>query len=155
MQPVMDFMRFHAKKLAAETNIPLASLGIVGDAPSSAESIYAAEEPLIIDAEDLNDGARSSMKDVARLALSASTGKDLEDVTSDVVVNFRNPAMPSIVSQTDAMVKLASVVPGFAGTEVFWEQVGFAEDIRNRVIAETEANRAAMAVDQALMGAMR
>jgi hypothetical protein len=44
--------------------------------------------------------------------------------------------MPSVVSQTDAMVKIASVVPGFAGTSVFFEQIGFPEDMRRKTIAE-------------------
>ncbi len=65
---------------------------------------------------------------------------ELPDVYRDFTPNFRNPAMPSVVSQTDAMTKLAAVVPGFAGTSVFWEQVGFPEDMRRKVEAEIAAN---------------
>jgi hypothetical protein len=50
--------------------------------------------------------------------------------------------MPSVVSQTDAMVKIASVVPGFAGTDVFFEQIGFAEDMRRKVENEIARNGA-------------
>lgn len=65
---------------------------------------------------------------------------------------FKNPAMPSVVSQTDAMIKLASAEEGFAGTDVFWEQVGFPEDTRRRVVSQVKDNQASTLVTQALLG---
>ena len=65
---------------------------------------------------------------------------ELPEEYRDFTPNFRNPAMPSVVSQTDAMTKLAAVVPGFAGTDVFWEQVGFPEDMRRKVETEVLQN---------------
>ena len=68
------------------------------------------------------------------------------DVTLDsydelqIAANFKNPLMPSIASQADAMVKIASVVPEFAATEVFWEQLGFGEDMRQKVVQQMGAN---------------
>ena len=57
-----------------------------------------------------------------------------------IAANFKNPLMPSIASQADAMVKIASVVPEFAATEVFWEQLGFGEDMRQKVVQQMGAN---------------
>ena len=73
--------------------------------------------------------------------------RDLDERHLDFTPDFRNPAMPSIVSQTDAMVKIASVVPGFAGTDVFFEQVGFPEDMRRK--AENEIKRNTISFDLA------
>jgi hypothetical protein len=60
--------------------------------------------------------------------------------------------MPSVVSQTDAMVKIASVVPGFAGTDVFFEQIGFAEDMRRKVENEIARNQGALVLGDILNG---
>ena len=77
---------------------------------------------------------------------------DLDDRYYDFTPDFRNPAMPSVVSQTDAMVKIASVVPGFAGTDVFFEQIGFAEDMRRKAINEINRNAGGFVLSQVLNG---
>ena len=143
MQPHTDYMRSLAARFSSETNIPISNLGVIHDQPASAEAIYAANEALVIDCEDLNDGNRDSLRNIASMALAAELDVPMDvlpDEYRDFTPNFRNPAMPSIVSQTDAMTKLAAVVPGFAGTDVFWEQVGFPEDMRRKVEQETMAN---------------
>ena len=140
MQQTTDYMRLLASRFAAETNVPLAQLGVASDSnPSSAEAIYAASEPLIIEAEDLNDGARTTLKDLAIMALATELNVSVDDLAPeyrDFSATMKNPAMPSIVSQADAMVKIASVVPNFAGTPTFFEQLGFSEDIRRKIDQE-------------------
>ena len=144
MQPHTDYMRSLAARFSGETNVPISTLGVIHDQPASAEAIYAASEPLIIECEDFNDSARDSLKTLALMAVAGELDTPLEELPpeyADFMPNFRNPAMPSVVSQTDAMVKIASVVPGFAGTDVFFEQIGFAEDTRKKAITEIEINR--------------
>jgi len=144
MQPHTDYMRALAARFSGETNVPISTLGVIHDQPASAEAIYAASEPLIIECEDFNDGARESLKTLALMAVAGELDVPLDELEqryTDFMPNFRNPAMPSVVSQTDAMVKIASVVPGFAGTDVFFEQIGFAEDMRRK--AENEIARSA------------
>lgn len=143
MQPHTDYMRSLAARFSGETNVPISTLGVIHDQPASAEAIYAANEPLIIECEDFNDGSRESMRTLALMAMAAEVDVPLDELDAryaDFTVNFRNPAMPSIVSMTDANMKIASVVPGYAGTDTFWEQVGFAEDMRKKV--ENEISRA-------------
>ena len=153
MQPHSDYMRSLAARFSGETNVPISTLGVIHDQPASAEAIYAASEPLIIECEDFNDGARESIKTLAVMAIAGELDKpydELEERYTDFVPNFRNPAMPSVVSQTDAMVKVASVVPGFAGTDVFFEQIGFAEDMRKKALSEIRENAAAEAANAAV-----
>ena len=155
MQPHTDYMRALAARFSGETNVPISQLGIIHDQPASAEAIYAANEPLIIECEDFNDGAKDSLRVLALMAMAAELDTPIDgliDPYADFTVNFANPAMPSIVSQTDAMVKLASVVPGFAGTDVFWEQVGFNEDMRRKAESEINRNQGGFVLTQLLSG---
>ena len=122
--------------------------------PASAEAIYAANEPLIIECEDFNDGARDTLKELATMAIAAELDMPIDELDErylDFMPDFKNPAMPSVVSQTDAMVKIASVVPGFAGTNTFFEQIGFAEDMREKALAEIAENAAAEATNAAVL----
>ena len=147
MQQYVDYMRALAARFAGETNVPMHMLGIIHDNPSSAQALYAASEPLIIECQDLNDGSRDSLKTLALMCIAAERDKALDELTDeerDLTANFANPAMPSIVSQADAMVKIASVVPEFAGTDTFFEQVGMSEDIRRKATSEMRRKRAAM-----------
>jgi len=151
MQPHTDYMRALAARFAGETNVPISQLGIIHDQPASAEAIYAASEPLVIETEDFNDSARETLRNVALMALAAKLDVPLADLppeATDFVADFRNPAMPSVVSQTDAMVKIASVVPGFAGTGVFFEQIGFPEDMRRKAMSEMERNAGGFVLSQ-------
>ena len=153
MQPHTDYKRSLAASFSGETNVPISTLGVIHDQPASAEAIYAASEPLIIEVEDFNDGARESIRSLAQMAIAAELDVPLDELPEeyrDFVPNFRNPAMPSIVSQTDAMVKIASVVPGFAGTDVFFEQLGFSEDMRKKAESEIRRNANEAATNAAI-----
>lgn len=153
MQPHTDYMRSLAARFSGETNVPISTLGVIHDQPASAEAIYAASEPLIIECEDFNDGARESLKTLALMAIAGEMDVPLDELAdqyTDFTPNFRSPAMPSVVSQTDAMVKIASVVPGFAGTDVFFEQIGFAEDMRRKALDEIKKGASMEAQNSAM-----
>lgn len=104
---------------------------VVVDNPSSAEAIYAAKEALVIDAQNLNADNGEALRDVALMALAASRGTDYAAVEGEqlaVQAKFRNPAMPSVVSQSDAMVKMISALPWLAESDVALEELGFSDD---------------------------
>ena len=157
MQPHVDYMRSLAARLSGETGIPVSMLGVIHDNPSSAEAMYAASEELIIEAEALNRTNGRALRNVARLVTAVRQGKTLAELTEDELAvrpNFKNPMRPSIASTADAMVKIAGVLPDFAGTDVFWEQLGFSEDVRDRVrtqLRTSQARSAAMATAQAAL----
>lgn len=156
MQPHTDYMRSLAARFSGETNVPISTLGVIHDQPASAEAIYAASEPLIIECEDFNDGARETLRTLALMCIAGELDvpiTELDERYYDFTPDFRNPAMPSVVSQTDAMVKIASVVPGFAGTDVFFEQIGFAEDMRKKAENEIRRNAASFSLENVLNAA--
>ena len=139
MQQYVDYMRALAARFSGETNVPISQLGVIHDNPSSAEAIYAATEPLVIEVEDLNDNSRDAIKALMAMCVAAEADMPLDELplnTLDFTVNFANPATPSVVSMADAAVKIAAAVPGFAGTESFWKMLGMPEDARTQVEAE-------------------
>lgn len=145
MQQSSDMMRMLAARFSGATNIPISQLGIIHDQPASAEAIYAANEPLVIEATDLIEGNRETMKALARMCIAAEYDVPLDELTEDqldIMPNYRNPAMPSVVSQADAAVKIASAVPEFAGTAAWWKLVGMPEDTRREIENEIAAKNA-------------
>lgn len=147
MQPHTDYLRTLAAKFSGETSVPVSELGIIHDNPSSAEAIYAAKESLIIEAASLNKVNGEALRNIAMMAVAIVENKALKDLTEeerDITVHFRNPARPSIVSQADAMVKIAAAAPWIAETEVFLEELGFDEDTRRRLMSDKRRSQARM-----------
>ena len=50
------------------------------------------------------------------------------DAGTDVAARFHNPAMPSVVSQSDAMVKQISAIPWLAESDVALEEFGYTSE---------------------------
>lgn len=136
LQPHIDYMRSLAARFSAETNVPLSELGIVSDNPSSAESIYAAKESMVVDAQNLNADNGEALRDVALMALAVESGTDFatqERRALGIQAKFRNPAMPSVVSQADAMLKAVNAFPWMADSDVALEEFGFNDDQTQRL----------------------
>lgn len=131
MQPHIDYMRSLAAQFSGATNVPLSALGVVSDNPSSAEAIYAAKEDMVIDAQALNADNGRALVNIAMMALAIQDNSDFNTVRNSGVTieaRFRNPAMPSVVSQSDAMVKQISALPWLAESDVALEELGYSED---------------------------
>lgn len=151
MQPHMDYMRGLAARFSGETNVPLNTLGVISDNPSSAEAIYAAKEELIIDAQNLNADNGEALRDVAYMALAIEHGTDYVTERENgygVQARFKNPAMPSLVSQADAAIKIATVAPWFAESTVFLEELGFSDDVIQRLEQQKEMYKADQLLDR-------
>ena len=131
MQPHVDYMRSLASRFSGETNVPISELGIVSDNPSSAEAIYASKEALVIDAQNLNADNGEALQRIAQMALAVETNSSLESIeeqTYSLQTKFRNPALPSLVSQADAIVKAVSAFPWLANSDVALEEFGFNDE---------------------------
>lgn len=127
-RPLVEQFRIYASMFSAETGVPLNSLGITTENPSSAQAISASREDVCIAAQDLNTSNGASLRSVALMAMAAERGctvGELDERQRTVEAHFCDPSMPSVVSQADAAVKLAGACPGFADTDVFWEMCGF------------------------------
>lgn len=130
MQPHSDYLQTLAKRFAGETSVPLNSLGIVFDNPSSAEAMYASQNDLIIEAEWLNAYNGAALRTVALMALAQLRGTDLGGLSDDdrsIEAHFENPQRPSMAARADFALKVASAVPEYAQTDSFWRDLGYEE----------------------------
>lgn len=152
MQPHIDYMRSLAALFAGETNIPISSLGIIHDNPASAEAMRTAETYLIMEAESLNETNGDALRNIGLLvhAISQNTTIDkLSDAEKSIEPRFRNPSMPSVVSQSDAIIKQASAIPWLADTEVALEELGYNKEQRTRLLSDKRKIMARAALEQA------
>lgn len=136
-----------AKLFAGATGVPLNSLGVVHDNPSSAEAIAEGRKDLTDEAEDLIEQMEPGMRELALMVMAVESNRapgDLDEAQLSVMPRFANPAMPSMAARTDAAMKIASVDKGFAGTDVFYEMVGLDQATIARLNSE---KRRAQAVD--------
>lgn len=134
MQPHLDYMDFLASQFAEETSLPVEMLGVTSKTYTSTNSAVAANEPLVIAAQDMNDDNRETLAVVAHMALATlhRTSYDADN-SPRMIASFKDPSMPSITSTADSAVKLAAVIPGFGSTDVGMEMMGFDEDQRMRI----------------------
>lgn len=155
MQPHTEYMRSLAARFSGETSIPISELGVIHDNPASAEAIYAAKESLVCEASDMNEANGDALREVAKMALAVAGGKRLDALDENeasVMPRFKNPAMPSLVSQADAITKVISAVPWVADSEVALEEYGF-DDSQIRRLRSDRAKAEADAALSAMMQA--
>ncbi len=155
MQPMTEHFANLCKRMSAATGIHVGQFGIMSDNPSSAEAIYAENEPLILKCKSFIREAKAALSRTATAALATELGVSYAEAEEacEVSVHFLNPAMPTLAQQTDSSIKLASVVEGFAGTPTFWRLNGFDDDEVRNVESEVRRNVTRPAVD-ALMGGL-
>lgn len=137
MQPHFEHLRTLAGLFAGETSVPLSSLGIVQDNPSSAEAIYAAKEDLVIEASAAmrvwGDGLRRAA--VTAVMLRDNLTEPPAELRS-LRAKWRNPATPSVVSAADATVKKVAALPWLADSEVILEDLGYDDATITRLLAD-------------------
>jgi hypothetical protein len=149
MQPHIDYMRSLAAQFSGETGIPVSSLGIIHDNPASAEAIHATREDLIIEAEALNATNGNALRNIGLLVLAILRDKSLAELTDTeltLMPRFKAVNRPSVVSQSDAIVKQVAAVPWIAETRVVLEELGYGEEQIARMLADKRQAQAAQAL---------
>ena len=142
MEPHIKYIESLASRFAAECKLPVAALGVASNGYTSSDALRAASDDVIIEAEAMNRTNGAAMRNVMQMAVCVAQGKtlaDMDEAERSIQAYFKNPSMPSISSQADAMVKIASVAPEFAATPTFFEQLGFSEPVRRRLESEMDS----------------
>ena len=146
MNDHITYMRSLAAQFSGETGLPISSLGVVTDNPSSAEAIYAAKEDLVHEADYLNACNGPHMMNVARLIVATGRGIDFAEATQVLrgsFPNFRRTDIPSRAEIADMALKEAQAVPGIVNTRTFLKQL-FPDDAElTMLISEMRRNNAA------------
>ena len=128
------------------------------DNPSSAEAIYAAKEDLVIEATAMDRAAGYNLARVAQNVACLQAGVSPADLDEDmrrVSARWRNPAMPSVVSQSDAMVKQIQAVPALAATDVALEEMGYSAEQITRIRSQVRRASADGVLERLLPNAGR
>ena len=139
MDPHIQYIKSLAGRFAVETGLPQSYLGVLTDNPTSAEALSIECEQLIVEAENLNASNGEALRNVALMALAIDQNvpiDKLSDETADVKAHFLSAATLSLASQADAVIKISSADPGFAGSSVFYEMLGFSQVDIDRIQSE-------------------
>ena len=123
IEPHVQMLRMLATQYSAATGLAVTDVGVVNDAnPTSSEAIIAQSQTLILMAEQLNRTNGDALYRIGKMALAielGSTPGELPDNEKEIIAHFKNPAMPSVASTTDAALKIATAREGFAQTDIF------------------------------------
>ena len=153
-QPFIDELRALACQFSGATGVPLNSLGIVQDNPSSAEAIQASREDICLLAERDIKSDKATLRRLCQAALAVEknvTVAELDEGDADVMAAFDSPILYSLPARTDSAMKIAAVDEGFAGSTPFREMVGMDESTIARLESE-QAKAASAAMVTALFG---
>lgn len=156
MQPHIDHLEMLGKQFASEACLPLDEVGIVFDNPTSSEAMEAAQKRLLVEAEHVNRMNGASLRRVAAMAVATAEGAPSLDLAIDARADFAPVLKPSASAAADFAVKVASVAPGYALTEQFWADLGYADPAamaRDVRVAQGMAAAQQAAAQAALPGA--
>lgn len=150
-QPYIDTLRAYASMFSGVTGVPMSSLGIIQDNPSSAEAIAAGREDLCIAAETLNASNGDSLRNVALMAMAVAGNCSIDELSVEqksVMAHFKPTLHPSLAETADAALKIVQAAPGFAETDVFWEMLGQDEATIRRINSDVSRGKARNVLDQ-------
>ena len=153
MEPFLAMKRALAAEFASATSLPISALGIVQDNPSSAEAIYAAKEDLVIEAQNTTRSIGYGLNRIVQDAICLRDGipvTEMDDEVRNLATRWRNPAMPSVVSQSDAVVKQISAIPELAQTGVALEELGYSAEQIVRIRSQIKRAQAGGVLDRLL-----
>lgn len=138
MQPNVEHIRSIAQMFAAETSLPVGSLGIVQDNPASAEAITAANEELGIEIEHWRRTALApAWERSMRRALAITASSDTAVLAArSVHTQWGSWSAPSEASQAQAAAARVQAVPRLAETTVELERMGYTKSEIERIRAE-------------------
>ena len=140
-QPFIDELRALACQFSGATGVPLNSLGIVQDNPSSAEAIGAAREDICLIAERDIEADRATLRRVCSAALAVERNVTIDQLTDGdrgVLASYWSPMLNSLAAKTDAALKIATVDDAFAASDEFYRMVG----MDDAAVAALRASRA-------------
>ena len=135
MQPNIEQLRSIAQMFAAETSLPVNSLGIVQDNPSSAEALKVVNEELGVEIEHwqrtaLGPAHRRAM--LRAVAMSTDSPAALSEALS-LRANWAPWSTPSEASQAQAAAARVQAIPRLAETDVELARMGYTPDEIDRI----------------------
>lgn len=150
MEPNIGQMNMISRLFSAETNLPLRSLGVMGDNPESAESQRTAERDFALEITAWQKAALTpALRRLMTYALRVvDDSPAAREVYRGVRPHWQRPDLVSPAEAADAVVKLnAAIQPGsFGESDVGLEMAGLEADQIERWRAERAQTQARSAV---------
>lgn len=144
MTPHVDMLKSIAMSVAAETNLPVDSLGITLTNPTSAEAMAAAERRLTREADRQNRIFGSQLERLIRTAVCLRDGISCDampDELKNVSAIWQPTREISDGARGDFYVKVSQVNPAYATSTVGLRRLGLTSDeIRSLQSATSSAN---------------
>lgn len=148
-QPLVDQLRELACEFAGATSLPLSSLGIVQDNPSSAEAIAASREDLCIKAERAMRTWSGPLSRVYQDAVMLRDGlTEPPDGLRRARTRWGDPSRPSVVSRSDAVTKQIAAISWLADSPVVLEKLGYTQAEIDRLMADKKRAEAGTTLDR-------
>lgn len=157
LSPFTDQMRMWASLFAAESSLPLDSLGVVQDNPSSAEAMFAAEKDLIVEATTTGRvvGAAMSRAMATAVQLREGSPEPIAEL-SRLSAHMADPSLSSRAAAVDATLKLTSgenpIIP--PDSRVALQMSGLTPGQIDVIMAERERSAGRGVIDAARAMAM-
>ena len=148
-QPFTEQMRALATELSGVSSLPVSSLGVIQDNPSSAEALYAAKEELVIKAKNAQRVFDAALTRVyAHAVMMRDSLDEMTPELRSLATRWGDPAHPSIVSQSDAIVKQISALPWLAESPVVLEELGYSGSQIARLMSDKRRAEASGLLDR-------
>lgn len=150
--PYLEQVKGLASLVSAEAAIPIAYMGFNTDNPPSADGIRSLEARLVKGAERRQTIFGMAWAEVLRLALMQRDGEAPPEADQIAVV-WRDPATPTRAAAADRVQKLiaAGVLP--PDSEVTYEELGFSQVDKARLLADARRARATQRITALTSGA--
>lgn len=153
--PNVEHMRSLATMFAGETGIPINSLGVIQDNPSSADAMLAGERDLILEAKvNVHDPMAPRIERTMLTAIQIRD--DLDEIPTELKglsYKWLNPETMTESAAADAVSKLVAAIPGLSESKVILERLGWDDTTVERAwadIQKAKARQTANTVLQAL-----
>lgn len=147
-QPFIDELRSLAAQFSGATGVPLSSLGIIQDNPSSAEAIQSGREDICLIAQRDIAADKATLRRVMHAAMAIETNATtdtLDEGLRDIRAKFSDPILHTLSERSDWALKVNSMRSGFGQTDVAARAVGIDDaDLESVKADEMQANAAQM-----------
>lgn len=140
-QPYIDTMRMLATLFSGATGVPVNSLGIIQDNPSSAQAITAAREDICVITDNLNASNGESLRDVALMAMAVANNQTVDALPTNIraaEAQFDSVMYRSLAETADAAMKIAAAAKGYSHTLDFWKSIGKTDTEAAGILSDLE-----------------
>ena len=156
-QPFIDELRALACQFSGATGVPLNSLGIVQDNPSSAEAIGASREDICLVAQRDIKSDRPVLRKVALAALSVQLNTTVAELLDDspelssLFARFDSPVLHTYGEVSNFVAQVSAVRDGFGQTDYAARLLGIPDEELDEVKSD-ETRAASAAAFSAIFG---